>query len=262
MAENILTNLDNQAYHSNRSHLSSSTLKLILKDIRRFKAEWIDGQKLDDVPKNAFDEGTFTHALILEPHKIETDFAVYPGLRKAGNEFEKFKAENPSKLILSAAQVHRCEKLYESCKNHKIAMKLLFGGIPEHSLVSTILDVPVKMRADYIVPGEYIVDVKTTALPTDSEVFRQTVSQYGYELSASLYAQIAYDNFKKLHDFYWVVLSKADGGCAVYKASTETLTIGAGLVTQALVKYKNCLATNNWTDDAKSSTITEEVEEI
>lgn len=257
-----LLDSSNADYHGNRTHLSSSNLKMILKDIRRFKAEWIDNQKIEEAPKAAFDEGTFTHALILEPHKTSTDFAVFPGLRKAGLQFENFKAENVGKLILSAAQVHRCEQLYNSCKNHKIAMKLLFGGMAEHTLVSELLDVPVKMRADYIVPGEYIVDVKTTSLPTDSEVFRQTVFQYQYELSASLYCQIAYDNFKKLHDFYWVVLSKHDNGCAVYKASSETLAYGAGHITQALVKYKNCLSTNNWTDDVKIGKVIEEVIEI
>jgi hypothetical protein len=252
------SNLD---YHNNRSHLSSSTLKMILKDSRQFYHEWVLGNKTVEEEKAHFTEGSFLHTLVLEPHLV-SQYAIFPGLRKAGKVWEEFKAAHPNQPILSMAQVNRCEQMATAYQNTAIATALVQNGFAEHTLLSNILDVPIKTRPDYIVPGKYIVDVKTTSMPTDTELFRQTVTQYSYELSAALYCQVAFDNFKALHDFYWIVLSKDDGGCAVYKASSATLSMGAAMFTQAIVKYKKCLATNNWDSDNQASPINEEVVEI
>ena len=260
LSTNSLLNSTNLDYHSNRSHLSSSNLKTLLKSPEQFHAEWILNKKQVEIEKPAFSEGSFVHSLILEPDKL-AQYAIYPGLRKAGAAYESFASQNPGKTILSAAQVNRCEQLASNYSKCKVAVDLLQNGAPEYTMLSTILDVPVKCRADYIVIGKYIVDIKTTSMPTDADVFRATVAQYGYELSAALYCQIAYDNTQKLHDFYWVVISKVDNGVGVYKASSATLSLGSSLVTQALVQYKKCLASGIWIADNKVE-ISDEIIEI
>lgn len=233
---------------------------MLLKHPDQFYQEWVMGQKTEQVERSVFSEGSFTHTLILEPEKI-AEYAIFPGLRKSGKVWEDFKAANPNKIILSAPQVNRCEALYQSYKATKVATELVQNGFPEHTMLSEILGVPVKARADYIVPGKYIVDVKTTSAPTDIDMFKLTIEQYQYDLSAALYCQIAFDNYNALHDFYFVVLSKEDGGCAVYKASSNTLSIGAAKVTQAIVKYKRGLETGNWLEQVKVE-LCEEVEEV
>lgn len=238
--------LSNADYHSDTTHLSSSGLKLLLKDPKAFEAKYI--LKTTGVEtKDAFDEGSAVHCLILEPHKFEQDFAIYPGMRRAGKEYEAFKDNNPSKIVLSAPQVLRCQKLVANHLAMPVAVSLVQGGFAEHSLTGKILEVPVKMRADYInIAAGYIVDVKTTSMPSDIEMFRQTVHQYGYDLSAALYCDIAFQQFGKLFDFFFITLSKADGGCNVYKASSKTLSGGASKVIQAVVLYKKCVATGIW----------------
>lgn len=241
-----LITCDNNAYHSNRTHLSSSSLKQLLKSPEQFYVEWVLGQKAEEVENPNFTEGSFVHTLLLEPELVD-QYAIFPGLRKAGAAWEEFKALNPSKTILSAAQVRRCEQLYQGYASLPIAVEMLQGGFSEHTMLADILGVPVKTRADYInVSKGYIVDVKTTAAPTDLECFKATVAQYSYELSASLYCEAARANYGKLFDFYWLVLSKNDGRCAVYKASTETLSLGTALYTQAIVLYKVCKESGVW----------------
>lgn len=262
MSDNFLTGSSNTDYHANKTHLSSSSLKLLLKDPEKFYEEYFLGIRSSSGNQNAFDEGSCVHTMLLEPHKLETDYAIFSGLRKAGTAFEEFKLANPGKIILSAAQLHRCEQLADSAMKNRVAMEMLQNGKPEHTMISEILEVPVKMRADYIVPGQYIVDVKTTSAPSGSDMFRATVAQYGYELSAALYAQIAFDNTSKLHEFFWIVLSKNDNKCVVYKASSDTLTAGAAMVSQAIVKYKQCVETNLWTNESFCGMLSEEVEEI
>jgi hypothetical protein len=251
------TNVD---YHANKSHLSSSGLKLLLKDTVQFHKEYILGKK-ENISKPVFDEGSFVHTLILEPEKI-SEYAIYPGLRKGGKEFEAFKANNPNKIILSASQVLRCEGLYKSYSALPLATEMIQGGFPEFGMDSIVLGVPVKARADYInIDKHYIVDVKTTSMPTMTDLFKETVVQYGYDLSAALYAQIAYDTFGHLFDFYWLVLSKTDNKCCIYKATSATLSKGSALVTQALFKYKQCSESGIWTADAgQQHTFTQEAQ--
>jgi hypothetical protein len=257
----IFKGSSNADYHANNTHLSSSSLKLILKSASQFYNEFVLGNR-ENISKSAFDEGSFVHTLILEPHKVD-EYAIFPGLRKVGKEFEAFKANNPNKVILSSAQMLRCEGLHRSYAAMPLALEMITGGLPEHSMDSSILDVPVKARADYInIDKSYIVDVKTTSMPSDTEIFKETVHQYGYELSAALYAQIAYNTYGKLFDFYWLVLSKADGQCHIYKASSNTLSLGSTLVTKALVKYKQCNQTGLWIDEHQPAKFDESQYEI
>lgn len=254
--------LSNAEYHSEHLHLSSSNLKTLLKSPAEFYDQKILGNKVQ-MKGPALDLGTYTHSLILEPEKVAEEFAIYKGWRKQGAEFEKFKAENPGKLIISEPQAFSGQRMAKSLDACPPAKLLLQGGAPELSLAASMFDVPVKMRADYINPtAGYIVDVKTTRWPSGVDVFRRVVRELGYELSAALYCDVAYRVYGKVFDFYWLVLSKEDFDCQVYKASTHTLSEGSALVNKALITYKKCLESGKWPDtlDAVSSAVLAEHE--
>lgn len=239
------TNLE---YHSDRSRLSSSALKLILKDLPEFHKQYVLNERTQQY-KQAFQDGTLLHTLILEPELLEQQYAVYPGMRRQGSKYEQFVAEHPSKSIITASQMINAEKWYKSYTRVPAALKLISGGAAEHTMLGKNLDVSLKARADYInIDMSYIVDVKTTSAPSDPEIFKHTIKEYYYDLSAALYCDLAYQTYGKLFDFYWVVVSKQDCHTRVYKASSNTLSIGAALVVQALVKYKKHLAANCWTE--------------
>lgn len=256
---NLLTS-SNLDYHANTTHLSSSAMKLILKDPAAYYAQYI-AKTAKNETKDVFSEGSMVHTLLLEPEKVITDYAIYPGMRKAGAAFDTFKAENANKTILSLPQMLRCEALAKSAAAVPLVTELLADSLKEHTMLSTILGTPVKARADAInIEKRYIVDVKTTSLETDVDLFKGAVTEYCYDLSASLYCQIAHDNYGDLFDFYFVVLSKADKGVGIYKASSETLSKGAAAVTSAIVKYKKCLAANDWSNEACKPKLLTDVE--
>lgn len=227
--------------------------------------EWVLGMK-QNVQKNAFDEGSYTHSLCLEPDKIKAEYAIYEGLRKSGERYEQFKAENSGKIILSAAQKLRGDKYFEVYSGRPEAVSLLSYGHPEHTMFGKLQGIPVKVRADYInLNNNYLVDIKTTAYPSDLECFKETIKEYKYDLSASLYLDIAEQTYNRLFDFYFIVISKCDLVCDVYKLSADTRSAGASLVTHAISKYKKCKESGIWLDNAPKvsySSDTYEVREV
>lgn len=186
------------------------------------------------------------HSLILEPETMNK-YVVFNGLRRAGTAWENFKAENANRTIITIPQVQRSEALAKAYAARKEAVAILTGGVSEHTMLSEVNGVPIKTRADYInIELGYIADVKTTAYPSDVDSFKEVIGQYSYDLSAALYCQAAQNVYKKPFDFYFIVLSKSELTCDIYKASAETLNKGMAQVLQATSLYKKCLASGVW----------------
>lgn len=249
-----LNSCTNEQYHGDKTYMSSSNLKTLLKSAEDFYDEFFL-KKRAPTPKsrqNAYDEGSYAHALILEPEVIDDEFAFYPEFRKFGAQWDAFKASNEGKIILSKPQKHRVERWYESYKKLDVAKKLISGGKAEESLAGTLAGVPIKVRADYInEDAGYIADVKTTAYDPTVESFKYVVENLKYDLSAALYRNMFREYYKKDFDFYFIVLGKKDAICHVYKASEETLQRGDMMINEALMKYKKCKETGVWKDTEK-----------
>ncbi len=243
-----LNNCTNAEYHGDKSYISSSGLKTLLESPEKFYKENILGEREPQEENPNFIEGSLTHSLILEPEKVDQEYAFFPGMRKQGKEFEDFKVANEGKVIISAAQSGRCKAYLRAYQNLPTAVNLIKGGFPEYSICQEIKSVPLKMRADYInLDAGYIIDVKTTSHPAEVESFKLTIEQYKYELSAALYALIAETYYGRPFEFYWLVIGKKDFDCQVYRMSPNTRRQGLLLVNKALDVYTKCKATGIWT---------------
>ena len=78
MKDGIYTDLSNDEYHANRTHVSSSVLKTAVSDPKKYYEKYI--LKIDNTPKTlqaAFDFGTYVHTLILEPETVEKESVKY-----------------------------------------------------------------------------------------------------------------------------------------------------------------------------------------
>lgn len=248
--------IGNNEYHADTEYLSSSDLKLLLSDLPAFHKKKILGEAEPQEEKAVFSEGSYVHSLILEPEKIDEEFAFFPGWRKQGLEFTDFKKLNSDKIILSKPQKVRCQQYFEAYKRNPVANKFINGGFPEHTICVNRNGVPLKIRTDYINPDKgYIADVKTSGYPVDSDMFKETIKNFSYELSAALYCEVASQHYGRDFDFYFIAISKCDQHCEVFKASKDTLERGRVMMLRALKIYKNCLKTGDWTSsDIKPST--------
>lgn len=242
-------NISNEEYHGDRNFLSSSSLKLLLQDREAFRRKYIL-QEIDEPKKNqsALDFGTAAHLMLLEPHLFDSEVVFFNGPRKAGKVFEEFKLQNEGKLILTEVDKMKLDAFKSSFENHH-ASWILKDCKFEHTMCALLNSTMLKSRADAIsIGGGYIVDVKTTGYMGDVETFKQTIENLYYDLSAALYCAIAEKIYKKQFDFYFIVLSKSDMSCNVYKMSKNTMLAGYGKLESAIETYKNCLLTGNWSD--------------
>lgn len=263
-----INNCSNDDYHADKSYLSSSQLKTLLKSAEQFAKEQVTPSA--GATRTHLELGTYVHSLLLEPHLVAEQYAIFPGFRRAGEHYEIFKRLNPNKLILSAATDNLAQRMVASAM-HDCAplMDLLSGGEAEQSIALVLSDVRVKARFDYVnfnAAEAYILDLKTSREPAGKEHFKQTIKQFRYDLSAALYVAVAQEHYQKPFSFYWGVLSKEDIECRVYKASAKTMNIGEANCIAALQKYKKCLSTGIWLDDSSeecnNETSQDQIEEI
>lgn len=249
LVEGINEDISNADYHGDKRYLSSSSLKDLLKGPDYYYKTHIGGERpaVSKSTQKVFDEGSYAHTLILEPHLKDVEYAFFPGMRKAGEEYENFVLENSDKVILSKPQKMRVEAWVRAYEKRPEAVNLITGGMAEHTVAGKLNGVPIKVRADYInLDKGYVADVKTCGMGTDIDTFRYVIDQRSYQLSASLYCQMFEQYYGRPFDFYFIVLGKKDLMCQVYRASEATMEEGKMLVYKALSLYKRCKEADSW----------------
>lgn len=257
-----LNDISNEDYHADKTRLSSTNLKTLIKDPAKFYDEKILGNRVS-VQKNAFDEGSLVHAMILEPEVIDSEFAFFDGWTKRGKDYTAFKEANPNKIWISMPQKKRCQDLTDAFLRKPAAVDLLKTGVAEQTLCGELNGVDIKVRFDWVdVERGFIMDVKTSAFPIDADSFKMTVEKWEYDLSAALYLRMAEQYFGKKLDFYFVALGKQDQDCEIYRLSEETRHLGDMKITKALNIFKQCKETGVWERPDQPEPVSEDDYEI
>jgi len=235
MKDGIYIDISNDDYHGNRTHVSSSVLKMAIKDARAYYEKYV--LNIDNTPKGlqaAFDFGTYVHARILEPDTVDRDFAIYTGAKRQGKVWDQFAFDNKHKLILTSSQVTKADNMLIDFAQTEVEFKgqnvflpdMFTGGIAEQSYFTTLHGMEVKARSDYD-REDHINDVKTTSSDVSTpEKAREVGLELGYDISAALYIDIVEKLTGIKKDFYFTFLSKKTSGTYIYKASDEFLEGG------------------------------------
>lgn len=241
--------LTNEEYHGDTEYISSSGLKLILNDPRKFYKEYILGERTAS-SNPAFDFGSYVHCAILEPHLLDAEFAIFDGIQKRGKVYEECVEKNPNKTIISRTQSTQAQKLIDAFNAATVVIgaqghdkevcvsSFYSGGFAEQTATAEINGVKVKVRSDYRKEFEdfgSINDIKTTSENIDTVRSAERVcALYDYDLSAALYVDVFNMVTGKPHDFYFTFLSKKNGECRMYKASEQMLERGRAKYQEAI----------------------------
>lgn len=260
----IIKNADMSSddYHKDTTHTSSSVLKLFLVDPRAYHDAFVLGNRPEQKKTAALVQGCHVHTAILEPEKMDLEYAIYPGAIKRGKEWDKFLLENGEKSILTSAQNQLTQKLVDSFnrsevvlgeagneKSHKLS-DFYKDGEPEESVFGELDGMLIKVRFDYRKQFDTfgsVNDLKTTMEPIGNiSQMREICERMHYDLSAALYIDMASKAFGVPYDFYFTFLSKADGKVKMYKASKAFLARGREKYKTAIREILAARKTGKW----------------
>lgn len=244
--------MSNEEYHGDKIFLSSSALKLILRDENEFYRKYILREK--DESKSFFDFGTYIHALILEPWTVEDEFAFFGGVRRFGKTYDEFCIKNAGKIVMTLGERKLADKIMESYKSNDLATSMVSNGVPEETYAAILEGMKVKARADYIA-SNYILDVKTTSSSLTSSAIQSTIMKYDYDLSAALYLDVANAAGKNLEEFIFLFVNKKSCDILICKASPELIENGRRKYKAAIAKWKELEALGFFDPDKKQEEI-------
>jgi hypothetical protein len=248
----------NEEYHGDREYLSSSALKLIVKDAKQFYDTYILNIEPQNQNKTAFALGSYLHAMILEPHVLDVEFAVFEGKTRRGKDWEAFKTLHEGKTIITGSQKGMCDNLFKNYEStilklgeREVSIPSFFKkGIPEETMTAEIRGIKLKVRTDYRrCDDKYqsIVDVKSTGEVVNTKEQAEAVcAQWDYDLSAALYCDVAEKVTGFKHEWFFCFLSKKDGQVSMYKASETMLERGRKKYNQGIDRIIKARETGIW----------------
>jgi hypothetical protein len=238
--------LTDEAYFNEfRSYLSSTDIRRLLRSPAHYK-----NPTIQDSPALQF--GSLVHEFVLLPHIAEARYrpkANVDGRTKEGKAVRDWEASLSAQQgvkFITESDYNAAVSIAASVRAHMGASSLIAGGVAETAgIVSDFLGVNCRIKPDYRTDS-YIVDLKT-CVDGRPDPFVRSVVNYGYQVQAALYVDVAEAIDGKKRDFYWVAVEKdAPYAVAVYKASEEMLEHGRRLYQGAIKLYKDCAGVDMW----------------
>jgi hypothetical protein len=236
-----------EVYHADRSCVSSTGLKEILRSPAHYQAYLTSERK--ETP--ALFLGTAIHAKLLEPALFDETYVIAPVGDKRAKEYKEFEIANANKKILTPEQAEIIEGIATSVSMHTSASALLRAGLVEHSIIwqDEETGIWLKIRPDCLCVDfdtGICLDVKSTDDASHGAFLRSCIN-YNYDLSAALYVEGLRNTFRRDFDFCFLATEKNKPyGVALYGASEDMLSRGERRVRQALRLLKQCRDNDEW----------------
>lgn len=194
--------------------------------------------------------GRAAHTLMFEPHKFETEFAIWSEGDRRGAAWQEFKAANEGKTILKPAEIDSVANMADAVRRHPLVQPYFVGAEFEQPLVWTdpVTGLPCKCRTDWTVEStRTLLDFKSCR-SIDGRRFGAEAARFGYHL------QLAHYRNGVKHALGWtperVLLVAAEKlaphDVAVFEIDNETLDIADVEVQDLLLKLAGHRAADQW----------------
>lgn len=238
--------LTNEAYQNDfRSYISSSDIRRLLRSPAHFR----NPAKMESA---AMAFGTLVHTFVLEPHVAEARYrprADVDGRTKEGKavrDWEQSLASQQGVQFVSRADYDAAVSIATSVRTHLGCSAILTSGMAEVSgTADGFCGVNARIRPDYLC-DDRIIDLKTCQ-DARSDAFVRSVVNYGYEVQAAYYLDVAEAIDGKKRKFYWVAVEKdTPFAVSVYEASDAMIERGRAQYRRAIELYKECASLDLW----------------
>lgn len=270
----LIEKMSNDEYHA-CPEFSSSQLKDMLRSGAHFYSKNIR-KEVERETKKHLDFGTLAHTLFLEPEQFHNEFVVLPNdapkpptdvMRNAKNPSEEsikrvewwddFNAEHGTKITISEELLSGAQRIANNLRSLSSYADMQNNyGMAEASIffVDPIFDLKLRIRPDWHIapckafPNGLILDLKTT---TDARhhAFQKKCSDFGYDLSASMYRegfQQYYQTEEKPPFILLVAESSIPFNVKQYKASDLFLSVGDARYNKSKALLAESLLINEW----------------
>ena len=236
----------NEAYQNDfRSYISSSDIRRLLRSPAHFR----NPAKMESA---AMAFGTVVHTFVLEPHVAEARYrprADVDGRTKEGKavrDWEQSLASQQGVQFVSRADYDAAISIATSVRTHLGATSLLTGGMAEVSgTADNFCGINARIRPDYLC-DDRIIDLKTCA-DARPDAFIRSVLNYGYDVQAAYYLDVAEAIDGKKRKFYWVAVEKdTPFAVSVYEASDAMIERGRAQYKRAIELYLECATYDVW----------------
>lgn len=254
--QGLYPNVAEQSYHADQRAISQSDMRMILKSPAHFR--WAKDHPAE--PKQVFDYGSAAHALVLgvgqpiEVIEVEVE-ATRDGRRQkivADNHAFRLvqeaedRARAAGRIPLLPEEWRHVQEMADALTHHRLAMELLSDGQAEVSAYA--LDEPtavwVKGRFDFL--GQSLVDFKTT-VSADPAGWAKKCIDYGYDLQAATYLDLAAANGRPDLGWVWICQEKTEPYVAtVMVPEPELIDRGRRLKRRALEMFRDCSEAGVW----------------
>jgi hypothetical protein len=192
-------------------------------------------------PSDAMKWGTLVHAAVLEPKRFWPDVRVFLGARRAGKEWERFKAEYAGKILLSQREEADLLRVKEAVDG----LGILTGGVVEASVFfqHARTGVDLKARLDLVVGG-VVYDIKTTSKPIED--FAQSIEEYGYDRQGAWYLAAAEAAGVPVESFCFIVCETTGQRTELVYLTLRQLAKGQAENEANLDLLAECRRKNHW----------------
>ncbi|KZZ72437.1 exodeoxyribonuclease VIII [Oleiphilus sp. HI0130] len=246
--------LPNDAYHSGPG-ISKSQLDLVSSSPALL--QWSKSAPRDKRKEGALNLGDAVHAILLEPHRFNDEFAVAPERAPrntiAGKEkWAEFEAGLDGQTVITAEEFKTISLIRESVMAHPQARWLIEAeGDAEASIYwkDSVTSLLCRCRPDKLVP-EYrsIIDVKTTH---DIKKFHWSVRDYRYDVQDAFYSEGYAEHFGELPErfLFLVVSTTSEAGrypVRLFELDEQSKLAGFQEMRSDLDLVSKCTNENNW----------------
>lgn len=226
--------LSSNDYFNGNDSISSSGLKLLLDDPKKFYHKYIL-KDLKESSQSYFDLGNAIHCKVLEPAKFDEQVVLYD------KSIDYKKLPKDGKIYLGNMASIAFDRSIKSIESHKPSLEKL--NVPGYSEVSffAILDgIKVKIRPDlYSSVNGFILDIKTTSVKLENKELKAVIDKYSYDLSAALYLDVLNMYYgTNIEEFYWLFTSTVKSETKLLKANKDLIEQGRKKYKKALQEYK------------------------
>lgn len=229
-----------------------SRLKVLAKSPAHFRHAQMATAQVDT---DSMKFGRAAHLAVLEPERFRAECAIWDGGRRAGKEWEAFRAKNEGLELLKDEDYQRCMALQSSVRNHPVAGPYLQNGKHEVSVFWThetpsILGVDgfstdCKSRLDFIADGA-LVDLKTTK-DASLEGFARESWRYRYHAQAAFYSDAYFAATGRRLPYVIVAVENFEPYVVqVFDVPESVLKVGRDEYQDLLARLHLCRTTSSW----------------